>query len=162
MGLENGGMNHISSAIFSTDPEGRKTVQTWVYSVLFLICLILSWVIIVSGTSCQTTPADTKREVRLALQMPSSVHIIADNGELQVVEIIQKEVKACPCPCPSPISAMRGSSGMACPPCPPCPPTGPPMQKSPNKGCGPNAVNPGNPGNQQAPAPRMPSANIRP
>jgi hypothetical protein len=104
--------NHITGAIFDTDTEGRKTIQTWVYSALFILCLITALIVALPMMGRRGLPPDNKRELRLAIQVPSAVQVITRNGELELVEVIQREVKPAPtaatqpedttssCPCP--------------------------------------------------------------
>lgn len=81
--------NHISDAIFETHPDGKKTIQTWVYSVLLIIVLVFGTMIIL-GTTNKTPPEDNRKVVRLALQGASSIEIITTNAGLSSIEVIQK------------------------------------------------------------------------
>lgn len=151
--------NHITSAIFDTSPEGKRTVQTWVYSALFMLSLLAALLIILPLGNCRTVPQENRREVRLAIQVPSSIQVITRNGELEIVEVIQKETEAKPAASQGKAAGDTKAGPMACPPgkCPPCP--CPAMMKSrPGPGpCGPaEKTGPGQP------QPVMPTINIRP
>lgn len=99
--------NYISSAIFETNSEGKMRVQTWVYSALFVLCL-LSGLFLLMATPCKPKD-DNRREVRLSVQVPSAIQVVTRNGELEVVEVTQKPVEnMCPCPCPCPKKSAQG------------------------------------------------------
>lgn len=78
--------NHILDALTETSVDGRRTISTWVYSVLFLIFISASFLIVVSSPKRVDEPA---REVVLSLAVPSTVRLTVTGNSLSRIEVEQ-------------------------------------------------------------------------
>lgn len=78
--------NQITDAIFTTSPDGRKNIQTWVYSALFLLTLFFCLLIYV-GLSKK--PEGIRPSVNLKVEGSTSINVTTDRGQIVSVSVIQ-------------------------------------------------------------------------